>query len=187
MINHILGSTETQKQTSGLITWEMKLRTFRASFYWYWMRLKSRWGKRWWGRAGGREVKKIHRTIGMRTNSDFFADSCFEIQPNLNAKPKSCTTLNVCLVKFSSYFEWNCVTLCTHVCAYVYNMQAQAHSHEHMHVREYCGSNGDTRLGEKNNTEGTSTCFFISNKILKYWRLLSICFLFAFGKEGHMK
>ena len=25
----------------------------------------------------------------------------------------------------------------------------RAHSHEHMHVREYCGSNGDTRLGEK--------------------------------------
>lgn len=39
--------------------------------------------------------------------------------------------------------------MCTHVCAYVYNMQAQAHSHVHMLVREYCGSKGDTRLGEK--------------------------------------
>lgn len=39
--------------------------------------------------------------------------------------------------------------MCTHVCAYVYNMQAQAHSHVHILVREYCGSKGDTRLGEK--------------------------------------
>lgn len=71
-----------------------------------------------------------------------------------------------------------CNSVYTRRCAYVYNMQAQAHSHEHMHVGEYCGSNGDTRLGEKNNTEGTSTCFYFQQdskilEIVKY--LLLIC------------
>ena len=41
--------------------------------------VKKQVGKKVAGQGRGREVKKIHRTIGMRSDSDFFADSCFVI------------------------------------------------------------------------------------------------------------